>query len=191
MVEVLLHPAELKGQPVKLVVDFQHVAGFEGAVGGGRCRHIFLDVGAVGRDVFGLAVLVHMEQHLFFQGKPGKLFQPHQLEINGRHIGAALGFDGDHVGDVQHDECLPHRGPADPHFFRQFPVVQRVPGFQLHGDNPAPQGLVRCFARAGCCHRANLLSCLFIFVWYAFSSPYHCRRNPLFRQCTICSNFIK
>ena len=43
-------------------------------------------------------------------------------------MGAALGLDDHHVGDVQHDEGFPHGGAADAQLLGQLPVVQRSPG---------------------------------------------------------------
>src|SRR5699024_11374253 len=56
LVEMVLHAAERESQPVELVVHFQHTAVFLGVPGGGRL-FIGPDVGLVGFDVGGLAVV--------------------------------------------------------------------------------------------------------------------------------------
>ena len=189
MVEVLFHAAKLEGQPVEPVVDLQHMAGLEGGVGGGARRLVLLDVGAVGCQMLGPAVLADMGEHLLFQGEAGELLQPHQFQVHRGDVGAALGLDGDHVGDVQHDEGFPHGGAADPHLFGQLAVVERVARLELHRDDPAPKGLVRRLTRAcRCCHTACLLSVRPVLQGVCFL--YHCKLIFQPRQWAICSNFI-
>ena len=50
------------------------------------------------------------------------------MQVDGCHMGAALGLDGHHMRIVQQDQRFPHGGAADAQLLGQLPVVQRSPG---------------------------------------------------------------
>ena len=152
MVEVILHAAEGKGHAVEGVVEVQH-PGLP-ALGGGLVFQLAVQLNelAVGGLLLGGDVAADAVEHLFFQRVAGKLLHLHQLEVDGGHMGAALGLDGDHVGDVEHDEGFPHGGAADAQLLRQFPVVELVAGLEFHGDDPAADGLIGHLACTPCGH---------------------------------------
>ena len=158
VVKMLFHAGDLKGLAVELIVQFQQ-AGL--AAGLSQVR---LQQAVVLNDLPVLLLLLvgqasaHAVQDLFFKGEAGKLLQLHPLQIDGRHMGTALGFDVHHVGNVEHDQRLPHGGAADAHLLRKFPVVQGVARLQLHGDDPASDGLIRLFPRTQRCHCSVLPS---------------------------------
>ena len=105
-----------------------------------RFQHtVCLNVAAVFFLLPGCHMAAQPVQDLFFQCIAGKLLHLHQLQVDGCHMGAALGFDGDHMGDVER--------AADAQLFGQLPVIQRITGLQLHRDDPAADRLVCRFAR--------------------------------------------
>ena len=128
MVEVLLHAAQLKGPAVEGVVEVEHPR-FP-VFGGGVALQlaVALKVESVGGLLLGGQTAPDAVQDLLFQREAGELLHFHQLEVDGGHMGAALGLDDHHVGDVEHDERLPHGGAADAQLLRQLPVVQFVAG---------------------------------------------------------------
>ncbi len=126
-----------------------------------------------------------MVQDLFFQREAGELLHLHQLEVDGRHIGTALGLDGDHVGDVEHDQRFPHGSPADAQLLGQFMVVQFITGFQFHGDDPAADGLIGRFPGAPYCHRTLAPSALhraFVLLIYQYQTKFILPHTAVRRQ---------
>ena len=86
-----LHAAELKGAAVEGVVQIQHpglaVLGLRVAF-----QHtVLLDQQPVGSLLLAGQAAPDPVQKLFFQREARKLLHLHQLQINGSHIGAALG----------------------------------------------------------------------------------------------------
>ena len=69
-------------------------------------------------------------------------------------MGAALGLDGHHMRIVQQDQRFPHGGAADAQLLGQLPVVQRVAGLELHGDDAAAHRVIRQIPRVACGHCA-------------------------------------
>ena len=158
VVKMRLHAGDLKGLAVELVVQFQQ-AGLPVRLG-----QVGFQQAVVLNDLPVLLLLLlcqaaaHPVQDLFFQRKAGKLLQLHPLQVDGSHMGTALRLDVHHVGNVEHDQRLPHGGAADAHLLRKFPVVHGVAGLQLHGDDPAADGLIRLFPRTQRCHCSVLPS---------------------------------
>ena len=158
MVKMCFHAGDLKRLAVELVVQLQQ-AGLPVRLG-----LVGLQQAVVLNDLPVLLLLLvgqmaaHAVQNLFFQGEAGKLLQLHPLQVDGCHMGTALRLDVHHVGNVEHDQCLPHGGAADAHLLRKLPVVQGVAGLQLHGDDPASDGLIRLFPRTQRCHCSVLPS---------------------------------
>ena len=158
MVKMCFHAGDLKRLAVELVVQLQQ-AGLPVRLG-----LVGLQQAVVLNDLPVLLLLLvgqmaaHAVQDLFFKGKTGKLLQLHPLQVDRSHMGAALGLDVHHVGNVEHDQRFPHRGTADAHLLRKLPVVQGVAGLQLHGDDPASDGLIRLFPCTQRCHCSVLPS---------------------------------
>ena len=183
VVKVSLHAAELKGAAVEGVVQIQHpglaVLGLRVAF-----QHtVLLDQQPVGSLLLAGQAAPDPVQKLFFQREARKLLHLHQLQINGSHIGAALGLDGHHVGNVEHDQCLPHGGAADAQFLGQLVVVQFIPGFELHGDDPAADGFVGCLAGAPNCHTVFapfvLLHACYLCVLLIYQFHFYCTPHTL------------
>ena len=147
VVVVVLHAADLKGAAVEGVVQLQHPSRAAGLAKVCLQRAVIVDAAAIICDLLLGQPAAQPVEHLFFQRIARELFHLHQLQIDGCHMGAALGLDVHHAGYVQHEQRFPHGGAADAQFFRQLPVVQRVAGLELHGNDPAANGLVGRFAR--------------------------------------------
>ena len=102
---------------------------------GKRGQLLLRDLAAISTQGIGLHQQTHLKHavHIFF-GDAGN----HQ---------ALFGQDGDQTLLLQAPQRIPHGGAADAHLLRKLPVVQGVAGLQLHGDDPAADGLIRLFPR--------------------------------------------
>ena len=147
IVIVRRHPDQLKGSAVERIVQLQQPGGTV-RLGQICFQHaVVLDVPAVFRFLLGRHMAAQPVQDLLFQRKAGKLLHFHQPQIDGCHMGPALRLDVHHAGQIEHQQCFPHGGAADAKLLCQFTVIQRVAGLELHGDDPAAEGLVGHFAR--------------------------------------------
>ena len=157
MVEVLLHAAELEGPAVEGIVEVKHPGLPVFGVGVALQLAVALEVEPVGGFLLGSQTAPDAVQDLFFQREAGELLHLHQLEVDGGHMGAALGRDDHHVGNVQHDEGFPHGGAADAELLRQLMIVEFIAGFQFHCNDTAADGLVCSLSCTPYCHRSSLL----------------------------------
>ena len=182
---MFLHAAQSKSHPVERVVQIQHPD--LPALGPGLPLQlaVALDIKAVGLLLFRGQGAADAVEHLFFQREAGKLLHLHQLEVDGGHMGAALGFDRDHVRDVEHDERFPHGGAADAQLLGQLPVVQLVAGFELHCNDPAPDGLVSHFACTPYCHGVSLPSVIYQFVFSIVPGRKRFVKRNAGKSCTV------
>ena len=142
MVEVLLHAAELKGPAVEGVVEVEHPGLPVFGVGVALQLAVALEVEPVGGFLLGSQTAPDAVQDLFFQREAGELLHLHQLEVDGGHMGAALGLDVHHMRIVQQDQRFPHGGAADAQLLGQLPVVQLVAGLEVHRNDAAADGLI-------------------------------------------------
>ena len=182
---MLLHAAELEGPAVEGVVEVEHPGLPVFGVGVALQLAVALEVEPVGGFLLGSQTAPDAVQDLFFQREAGELLHLHQLEVDGGHMGAALGFDRDHVRDVEHDERFPHGGAADAQLLGQLTVVQLVAGFELHCNDPAPDGLVSHFACTPYCHGVSLPSVIYQFVFSIIPGRKRFVKRNARKSCTV------
>ena len=139
------------------VVEIQHPGLAVLGTGVALQHAVPLDEQPVGRLLLAGQAAADAVQDLLLQGIAGKLLHLHQLQVDGGNVCTALRLDGDHVGDVEHDERFPHGGAADAELLRQLMIVEFIAGFQFHCNDTAADGLVCSLSCTPYCHRSSLL----------------------------------